>query len=322
MGTNSLRDDRQPTVSFILTCRNLSADVVKECLDSILFLSLRPFEREIIVIDNGSDDCIMGSLMEYGKDIIYIRQNSMGLGASRNTGLRMATGRYIQFLDGNGILHSEAYERCLDIVRYYEPDVVLFDSSGKKAENHEYKQSDPVDGTQFMRHNDLHAGACGYVFRKKILVGLRFSPSLTHEDEEFTPQLFLRAEKIYSVNVVAYSYRRKPSPVADNKDKRTLIKHLNDMELIIYHLQDIASSLPQNERLAMERRVNQLAMEYIFNTIRLTRSSRQLNTRIERLKKKGLFPLPDKSYTKKYSIFRKLTKSRIIRSLIAMAFKL
>ncbi len=321
MDTKKLGDGSSPIISFILTCRDFSSDVVKECLDSILFLSLRPFEREIIVVDDGSGQDLMGGLMGYGNDIIYIRQKKQGLGAARNTGLRMAAGRYIQFVEGDGKLFFDAYERCLDLVRYYEPDIVLFDSSDKNTESRVYEMTEPVDGTQFVRHNDLHAGACGYVFSRKILMDLRFTPSLEYEDEVFTPQLFLRAEKIYSVNTVAYLHSKKSGSTAYGKDKRTVIKRLNDLEMIIYHLQDIASSMPQNERLAMERRVNQLTMEYIFNTIRFTRSAKQLNSRIERLKTKGLFPLPDKSYTKKYSIFRKLTKSRIIRYLLTIVLK-
>ena len=44
-----------PKISFILTYYNLPIQMLCECIDSILALSLRPDEREIIVIDDGSE---------------------------------------------------------------------------------------------------------------------------------------------------------------------------------------------------------------------------------------------------------------------------
>ena len=43
---------RRPLVSFIVTCYNLPTDMLCECIDSILKLSLQPDEREIIVVDD------------------------------------------------------------------------------------------------------------------------------------------------------------------------------------------------------------------------------------------------------------------------------
>ena len=45
---------KQPLVSFIITYYNLSPLLLHECIDSILALSLKKEEREIIVIDDGS----------------------------------------------------------------------------------------------------------------------------------------------------------------------------------------------------------------------------------------------------------------------------
>ena len=46
--------NKKPLVSFILTYYNQPVQMLCECIDSILALSLRPFEREIIVVDDGS----------------------------------------------------------------------------------------------------------------------------------------------------------------------------------------------------------------------------------------------------------------------------
>ena len=53
---------QQPLVSFILTDYNLPTDMLCECIDSILRLSLRADEREIIIVDDGSDNSPMNDL--------------------------------------------------------------------------------------------------------------------------------------------------------------------------------------------------------------------------------------------------------------------
>ena len=59
----------------------------------------------------------------------------------------------------------------------------------------------------------------------------------------------------------------------------------------------------------MQRRVDQLTMDYIFNIIRMKKSRRQLDGRIEMLRSEGLFPLPARDYTISYGIFRLLSGS-------------
>ena len=53
----------KPLVSFILTYYNLPVEILCECIDSILTLSLQPQKREVIVIDDGSESSPMNDLM-------------------------------------------------------------------------------------------------------------------------------------------------------------------------------------------------------------------------------------------------------------------
>lgn len=311
----------EPLISFIVTLFNQSIDAVKQCLNSIVALSLRPSEREIIVVDDGSDECVMAELQGFRDEIIYIRQRNRGAAAAKNTGIRMATGQNLQFIDGEDRLLNEGYEHCIDIIRYNNPDIILFDSASKESTNSQFFIPEPVDGAQYMRHNNINTGMWGYVFNSRILLDLRFTIGLSHEYEEFTPQLFLRAERVYSTDIAAYYRHKCHNPSAKSKDKRIVVKCLNDMEHTILHLKELSENLPLVERQAMERRVAQLTMDYIFSTIKQTRSSRQLNERLERLETEGLFPLPDKRYTAYYSVFRRFTKNKIVRKLIELVLR-
>lgn len=305
-----------PLVSFIITYYNLPVSMLKECIDSLLTLTLRPFEREIIIVDDGSDASPINELLSYGDDIIYIRQRHQGLSVARNSGIQMAQGAFIQFVDADDRLLQVPYEQCLDIVRYQQPDLVLFHLTNTPVVPVNIQCDDPVNGTDYMRKNNLHGSACGYIFRAAILGELRFTPGIYHEDEEFTPQLMLRAERVFPTDARAYLYRKRKGSILSCNSIRHRLQRLNDSRQVILRLTEMADRLPASDRLAMQRRTAQLTMDYLYNAIRLTRSRHYVERQIEQLRKHGLFPLPARNYTTKYKWFRRLSNSHVGLSIL------
>ena len=317
-----MKDEHKPTVSFIIPCYNLPAEMIAECLDSILALPLERGEREIILVDDGSDVSPLDALGARKNDMTYIRQDNKGLSEARNTGLRAATGRYIQFVDGDDRLLCRTYTQCLDIAKSAHPDIVMFRMTPKDAtEAPTNAATRTVSGAQYMLDYNLRAAACGYLFNAGILGSLRFTPGILHEDEDFTPQLVLRAETVCDTGVTAYYYRTRPRSITNNIDKRNIIRRLNDIERTIIHLDEIANGLEDDKQRALKRRVAQLTMDYIYNMVRLTRSANQVKRRLERLEAAGLYPLPDGRYTRTYSLFRRLTKNKLLINLLYSILK-
>lgn len=317
MEQNIPQNSQTPLVSFIITYYQLPVQMLCECIDSVLSLSLRPFEREIIVVDDGSEVSPMNGLMQYADDIIYVRQPNQGLSGARNTGINMARGKFIQFIDGDDHLIQAPYEHCLDIVRYHDDaDMVLFDFSttGKVATT--FSERQPMSGTEYMRHHNIHGTAWGYLFRRTTLSELRFTPGIWHEDEEFTPQLLLRAECVYPTDAQAYFYYQRPGSITNDSQETSVSKRLDDRKGVILRLQQLCDKLPQDDRLALQRRVAQLTMDYIYQVITQQRSRQALDQCIEELCAEGLFPLPDRDYSKKYQWFRRLTNTTVGRTLL------
>ena len=60
----TLLQDSQPLVTFVITCYNLPMQMLCACIDSILALSLTAEEREVIVVDDGSEVSPMNGLMQ------------------------------------------------------------------------------------------------------------------------------------------------------------------------------------------------------------------------------------------------------------------
>ena len=96
-----------PKVSVIIPIYNVE-EYLRACLDSVLNQTLG--DIEIICVDDGSTDCSAKILAEYAKDdrrIRVITQSNVGAGAARNTGLAIAQGQWVSFLDADDVFDSK-----------------------------------------------------------------------------------------------------------------------------------------------------------------------------------------------------------------------
>lgn len=311
-----------PLISFIIAYHNLPIDMLIQCIDSITALSLSKEEREIIVIDDGSDVSPMNDIVEQRDDIIYVRQQNGGLSSARNMGLRCAAGQYIQMVDADDYLLQAPYEQCLDIVRYHkEADMILFKSTSRHRSHIDFLCDGPFKGTDYMQQNNLKGAAWGYIFKRNILGELRFTPGIYHEDEEFTPRLMLKAKNIYATKSEAYFYRQRSNSIINDKSHEHTDKRLKDILGVIIHLREIALQAEPEQKKALNRRVSQLTMDYLYNIIHLTHSHKQLNGAIEALKKQQLYPLSTMNYSRKYTLFRKMIETKVGRIFLLTLIK-
>lgn len=305
----------QPLVSFIVNACDTDAEMLRECIESIMSLSLSRQEREIILVDDGSDMTPLNELGPVADDILYIRQRRQGLSTARNMGLKMATGRFVQFVGGCDRLIGAPYEHCLDIARYHNPDIVFFRTTTRESGiETPFTYDGPTSGSEYMRQNNIRGAAWGYIFERTILGSLRFTPDILHEDEDFTPQLFLRSERFYSTDSEAYLHREQPSATHGSHDPDADSRLFADIERTLLHLRTLV--VPDADRAALNRRIAQLTMDYLCNIIRRTHSHALLCETMERLRGKGLYPLPDRDYTKKYRYFRKMIGNPLTRRLL------
>ncbi len=304
--------EQSPLVSFIVTYHNEQVEMLRQCLESILALSLSETEREIVLVDDGSDVCPLNEISDLIDHILYVRKRNGGVSVARNMGIQTCSGSYIQFIDADDYLIRNAYEHCLDLVRYHNPDIVLFLSTDKHVAETPFVLPSAVSGAEYLRHNNLRGSACTCVFRRNLLHTLRFTPGVKYgEDEEFTAQLMLRCDRVLATQDHAYFYRTNRASATNRKDKRSIAERLNDTEQMLYRLSEKAQLLPEADRRSLQRRIDQLTMDYIYNIIRLTKDWKNLQERTARLYDRGLYPLPLQRYTKKYYVFARMAASKL-----------
>lgn len=295
-----------PLISFIVTTYNLPKELLQNCLQSIVSLSLTPSEREIIIIDDGSERSLINELGDTRDQCIYIRRANQGLSGARNTGIGMAHGQYLQFVDGDDLLLKQPYEHIIELLRKYAPDMVMFQLTHETKVSEEYVDSKIVSGASYMKNNNLHSSACGYVFRRQSLGELRFTHNIYHEDEEFTPLLLLCINTLITTNAHAYFYRITPHSITRDSNPAKQRKRLDDTRDILFRLMRISDRMPYMDKTSLQRRIAQLSMDYLYNAMVMTRDINYVEDCVRKLRSQGLFPLPKKNYTPKYAWFRRL----------------
>lgn len=103
---------------------------LKRCLDSIIGQSLSNIE--IILIDDGSTDksgkiCDMYAVTD--KRVKVIHQKNAGVSAARNTGISIAVGEYIGFVDSDDWIEKQMYEKMFFEAKRSNSDVVMCDAT-------------------------------------------------------------------------------------------------------------------------------------------------------------------------------------------------
>jgi len=99
-------------VSIIIPIYN-AAKYLDECLTSVVSQSYSNIE--IILVNDGSLDdskSICDTYAKNDKRIIVLNQKNMGVSASRNNGIKVASGKYLCFLDSDDFVHPD-YIKCL-----------------------------------------------------------------------------------------------------------------------------------------------------------------------------------------------------------------
>jgi len=139
------------TVSVVVPCYNVG-EYQRDCLDSVM--AQIPSALEIICVDDHSSDETLAILDDYEKKwpgrITVIRHlTNRGAPSSRNDGMRVARGDYIQFLDADDVLLPGKFMHQLQLVEGEEQPMLVAASFTRKRVNgtsieHQIAQVQPL----------------------------------------------------------------------------------------------------------------------------------------------------------------------------------
>lgn len=112
-------------ISVIVPCYNVES-YIKRCLDSILNNTYQ--KLQVICIDDGSSDSTLNVLDSFDDErVVVVSQHNSGVSNARNTGLELAKGQYVSFIDPDDWIHKNYFERLLSLQQRTNAKVVACD---------------------------------------------------------------------------------------------------------------------------------------------------------------------------------------------------
>jgi glycosyltransferase involved in cell wall biosynthesis len=112
-------------VSVIIPAFN-AAEYIRGTLTSVLAQTYQALE--LIVVDDGSTDATGAIVEEFAKKdarVRLVRQCNAGVGAARNTGIRMARGEYVAPLDADDVWFPKKLEKQVACMEQYGDETSL-----------------------------------------------------------------------------------------------------------------------------------------------------------------------------------------------------
>lgn len=175
---------------------------------------------EIILVDDGSPDRCPQICDEYaGQDsrIKVIHKPNGGLSDARNTGLAIASGDYLVFLDSDDYLHIKAIEILISEAIRHKACIVCCGMNIVDSDNNIYDHrkcdenfvSNNIDATKLLLQDRFpHNFACGKLYKRELFDNLQFPVGRLYEDTATTYLAVNRAKSVLCLKDCLYYYER------------------------------------------------------------------------------------------------------------------
>lgn len=212
-------------ISVIIPVYN-TEKYLRRSIESIIVQSYT--DLEIILVDDGSSDSSGIICDEYASRdsrIIVIHKKNEGLVSARKTGLRLATGQYISYIDSDDWIEPNAYEGLADIVSSYSPEIIECNfvkefkgvSAIRKTAFAEglYSRDEFIKEISEIMSQDppfryaLNSTLCSKIIRKSFLEKFQYDVDDSiqlGEDFAVSMQMFAKVENIYFTSKAYYHY--------------------------------------------------------------------------------------------------------------------
>ncbi|WP_295746728.1 glycosyltransferase family 2 protein [uncultured Limosilactobacillus sp.] len=213
-------------ISVIVPVYNV-APYLKQCLDSIVSQTYR--NLEIILVNDGSTDNSLKICQQYqeqDKRIRVISQKNAGLSAARNTGLNVANGQYVTFVDSDDwFATNNAIATLHRLIDQYHVKIAIgnFDEFDESVNSYRLFGHDDVINvypTQkwfaFEYTGDKNLSQCfstawGKLFDQRFFKHVRFPVGKIDEDDLTIWKLYLQTSSVAFINQAMYIYRNNRS---------------------------------------------------------------------------------------------------------------
>ena len=257
-------------LSFIIPAYN-SFEHIDQCIGSIYRCCINcSVPTEIIIIDDGSSDIISAKLDSYchrmhWDEASHLHCNNVrfiichtvnkGVSCARNSGLKIASGQYVIFVDSDDTIDSQKMLECINTMLDDDKiDMMIYGMSfdyyrrGKCYRTNlavpPYKgvrtKKECVGDIDILFDANSLSSLCNRIIKREIINGIYLCESLlVYEDLEFSLRAFANCRYVFFYNKPVYHYRQ--SEVETHTVNR--IKNISNIQYIV---DKIEAALPMS----------------------------------------------------------------------------
>ena len=247
-------------ISIIIPVYNVEK-YLRNCINSVIAQTYKNIE--IILVDDGSLDTCPAICDEYAKKdlrINVIHKKNGGLSDARNTGIELAKGKYITFIDSDDDVSREYIEYLYELLIKNHTKMSIATHtviSNKKRISWGNGYTKKLLTTEecldrMLCDQGFSISAWAKLYSKELFKEVRFPKGKLNEDNGTTYKLVLQCEKIAYGNKSIYNYYKRENSITTSKFN---LKKIDLVELTDKMCNEIDRKYPNLKNSTNKKRV-------------------------------------------------------------------
>lgn len=207
----------KPLISLIMPVYN-AEDYIARSVDTVLAQTFS--DSEIILVDDESTDHSAEIVDWYGEkypNVIVTHRKNGGVPAARNTGIGLARGKYIAFMDNDDMLRPGMLQKLYLSIIKNDCDIAVTSIYQIIKGKYEVGMQSPIEedtavtADEFLRMYASNGYAMFSIWNKLYRASLikeHMFPEIMFDDEAWTPYILSHADRICYLDKALYEYDR------------------------------------------------------------------------------------------------------------------
>lgn len=226
----------QSLVSIIIPVYKVE-QYLDRCVNSVVDQTYK--NLEIILVDDGSPDSC-GNLCDEWKTkdsrIKVIHKKNGGLSDARNAGLKIATGKYVLFIDSDDWISLVMVEKMVEAMEKNSVDMVICQyylsypdgqniCKSKKNDNQLLNVKETI--SLLLKDSIITNHAWRKLYKRNLVNQDCFPVGMNYEDIYAMPELIFACEKIYYLDAAYYYYFQNQNSITNTASYKNSMDHYN-----------------------------------------------------------------------------------------------